>query len=467
MGSADLERQFIGLKGSMTCGAEWKHLLLFALPLMGGQALQQLYNTVDGIIVGNFVGDIALGAVGVCSPVTLLFTSIAVGMCTGVSVVAAQYFGAGKPDEMRRAASTSIIMLLVMGLIFSVVGVVFKRVFLADLLGVSDWYLDEAATYFGIYAIGLIFQFAYNVFAALLRAVGDSKATLYFLLISSVTNLVLDLTFVIAFQWGVAGAAVATVISQGVSAVVACVYMMRKYEVFRFRRGEFRWHTDAAKLTLRLAAPSTLQQVVMSCGCLALQRVVNHFGGIYAGLMSGATAGQRVESFVSIPMFAFNTAMATFTGQNMGAGELERVKKGRRVCLLMGVAVSLAIAGIVLLLSTPLISLFGVSEEGLRYGVLYLWILCPGLFMFGLYLINNGVLQGSGDTAYTAFVLMTSFALRIVLAYTLAYHTSLEYKAVWISQPIGWCINMILSWGRYFQGGWKKKVIATVKKEEG
>ena len=447
----------------MTRGAEWKHLLLFALPLMGGQVLQQLYNTVDGIIVGNFVGDIALGAVGVCSPVTLLFTSIAVGMCTGVSVVAAQCFGAGKMAEMRRSASTSIIMLVVMGLVFSVIGAVFSRQLLGGLLGVGDWYLDDASLYFGIYAVGLVFQFAYNAFAALLRAVGDSRSSLYFLLISSVVNLVLDLIFVIVFHWGVAGAAIATVISQAVSAVAAGVYMMRKYEVFRFGRGEFRWNSHSAKLVLKLAAPSTLTQVVMSCGNLTLQRVVNHFGGIYAGLMSGATAGQRVESFISIPMFSFGTAMATFTGQNMGAGELERVKKGRRVGLLMGVTVSVVIAVLVLLLREPLISLFGVSGEGLRYGVLYLNIFCPGLFMFGLYIINNGVLQGSGDAVYTTFILVTSFALRIILVYSLAFTTGLEYMLVWIMQPVGWTVNAILSWGRYFQGGWKKKVL--VRKE--
>ena len=443
----------------MTQGAEWKHLLMFALPLMGGQALQQLYNTVDGIIVGNFVGDIALGAVGVCFPVTLLFTSIAVGMCTGVSVVAAQCFGAGKMAEMRRSASTSIIMLLAMGLFFSVIGVVFSRGFLGGMLGVGDWYIDEASMYFSIYAVGLVFQFAYNAFAALLRAVGDSRSTLYFLLISSVVNLVLDLVFVIIFHWGVAGAAIATVISQIASAVAALVYMMRKYDVFRFGKGEFHWHSDSAKLVLRLAAPSTLTQVVMSCGNLTLQRVVNHFGGVYAGLMSGATVGQRVESFISIPMFAFGTAMATFTGQNVGAGDLERVKKGRKVGLLMGVAVSLAITVVVLLLRAPLISLFGVSEEGMRYGMMYLNIFCPGLFLFGLYIINNGILQGSGDAVYTAFILITSFALRIVLAYSLAYHTDLEYMAVWIMQPVGWFINMVLSWGRYFQGGWKKKAV--------
>ena len=451
------------MKGSMTQGAEWKHLLLFALPLMGGQALQQLYNTVDGIIVGNFVGDVALGAVGVCAPVTLLFISIAIGMCTGVSVVVSQYFGAGKPEELRRAASTSIIMLLVMGLIFSVVGVMFGREFLSGLLGVGDWYIEDATLYLRIYAVGLVFQFAYNAFAALLRAVGDSRSTLYFLLISSVVNLILDLVFVIVFHWGVAGAAVATVISQAASAAAAGIYVVRKYDMFRFEKGEFRWHGDSARVVLRLAAPGTLTQVVMSCGNLALQRVVNHFGGIYAGLMSGATAGQRVESFISIPMFAFGTAMATFTGQNVGAGNLERVKKGRKVGLLMGVAVSLAVSVVVMLLRAPLISLFGVSEEGLRYGIMYLNIFCPGLFLFGLYIINNGILQGSGDVAYTTFILMTSFALRIILVYTLAFRTDLEYMTVWIMQPVGWLINASLSWGRYFQGGWKKKAI--VKKE--
>lgn len=447
------------MKGSMTQGAEWKHLLLFALPLMGGQALQQLYNTVDGIIVGNFVGDIALGAVGVCGPVALLFTSIAVGMSTGVSVVAAQCFGAGQPDRLRRVSSTSIILLLVLGVIFSVVGAVFSRGLLGGLLGVGEWYMQDATTYFQIYAIGLVFQFAYNAFAALLRAVGDSGATLYFLLISSVVNLVLDLVFVIVFHWGVAGAAIATVISQAASAFAALIYMIRKYPVFRFARGEFRWHTDSAGLVLRLAVPSTLTQVVMSCGNLALQRVVNYFGGIYTGLMSGLTAGQRVESFVSIPMFSFSSAMATFTGQNMGAGDLERVRRGRKMGLIMGVAVSLFITAVVLLLRVPLISLFGVSAEGLGYGTLYLNILCPGLFLFGLYTINNGILIGSGDTNYTAFILVTSFALRIVLAYTVAYHMESGYLLVWALQPVGWLINAVLSWIRYFQGGWKKKAV--------
>lgn len=458
------QREHVTVKGNMTTGSDWRHLLLFALPLMGGHALQQLYNTVDGIIVGNYVGDTALGAVGACSPVTMLFVSLAIGMCTGCSVVVAQYYGAGKTAEMRRAASTSIILLVALGLVFSVVGAVLARPLLANVLGVSDWYIDYATDYFSIYAVGLVFQFAYNVFAALLRAVGDSKATLYFLIISSATNLVLDLLFVIGFGWEVAGAAFATIISQAASAVAAAVYMTRKHELLRFSRGELRFDARAAKLTMRIAAPATLQQTIISCGNLALQRIINDYGGMYAGLMSGATAAMRVEQFAYIPLFSFNAAISTFTGQNVGAGKLDRVTSGRRRGLLMGVAVSGVVAGLILLLRAQLISLFGVSPEGLRYGIMYLLILSPCLPIFGLYIINSGVLQGAGDTAYNAFVMLSSFALRCVLAYVLAYGTPLEYRAVWISMPIGWLCNLVLSWLRYYTGGWKKKAVVGGKR---
>lgn len=450
-------------KGNMTDGKEWKQLLLFALPLMAGNALQQLYNTVDGIIVGNYVGDTALAAVGACAPMTMLFVMLAIGMSAGSSVVIAQYYGAGKVGEMRRTVSTSIILLLIMGVVLSVVGVLVARPFLEHVLSVSDPYLDYAADYFSIYAMGLVFQFAYNIFAAILRALGDSKATLYFLLISSVVNLGLDLLFVVGFPWEVAGAAIATVISQAVSAVAAVIYMMRKHEVLRFQKGEFRFHSASAKLSLRIAIPNTLQQTIVSCGNLALQRIINDFGAVYTGLMSGATAGMRLESFILIPIFSFNTALSTFTGQNIGAGKIQRVEKGRKVDLLMSLAVSAVMAVVVFLLRSPLVSLFGVSEDGLKYGMLYLTVLCPGLIIFCVQIINSGVLQGSGDIKYLAFVTLSSFALRCVFAYPLAYCTSLGYLAVWLSQPLGWLYGLVLNTLRYRSGKWKQKGVAHVK----
>ena len=447
----------------MTEGKEWKSILMFALPLMAGNALQQLYNTVDGIIVGNFVGDTALAAVGACSPLTMVFIALALGMSNGSAVVTGQYYGARKLDEMRRAVSTSIILLLVLGVAFSVLGVIVARPMLSGLMKVSAPYIEYAVDYFSIYAIGLVFQFAYNIFAAVLRALGDSKATLYFLIISSITNTVLDLLFVVGFRWEVAGAAIATVISQALSAVCAAVYMNRKYEILRFKRGEFRFHKASALLTMRIAVPSTMTQAVVSCGNLALQRIINDFGAVYMGLMSGNTAGTRLESFVMIPIFSFNTAQATFTSQNIGAGKLDRVRRGRNAGLIMGLICCAAISALTFVFRAPLVSLFGVSAEGLAYGMLHLTILCPSLLLFCLHMTTSGILHGAGDAKFGAFMTLSSFLIRLAAAYILAYATPLEYLAVWVSTPIGWLYNLAVCWGRYYSGAWKKKGIAHIK----
>lgn len=436
---------------------------MFALPLMAGHALQQLYNTVDGIVVGNFVGDAALAAVGACGPLTMLFIALALGMGTGSSVVIGQYYGAKKLDEMRRAVSSSIILMVALGAVLSVIGVVVARPMLTHVMSVGELYIDYAVDYFAIYAVGLVFQFAYNIFASTLRALGDSKAMLYFLIISSVTNTVLDLVFVIFFHWEVAGAAIATVISQALAAVCAGIYMFRKYDILRFKKGEFRFYKASAALTMRIAIPNTLQQTIISCGNLALQRIVNGYGQIYEGLMAGATAGLRLESFILIPIFTFNAALTTFSSQNVGAGKLDRVKRGRHAGMLMGVIFCLTITAIALIFRGPLVSLFGVGEAGLEYGKLYLSILCPPLVIFCLSITTGGVMQGAGDVKFSAILVLCSFAFRCVFAYTLAYNTPLEYMAVWISQPAGWVLVCIANWIRYYSGAWMKKGIAHVK----
>lgn len=449
--------------GNMTVGSEWKHLLMFALPLMAGNALQQLYNTVDGIIVGNFVGDTALAAVGACAPLTMLFIALAIGMSNGSAVVIGQYYGAGKLDEMRRTVSTSMILLLVLGAAFSVLGVVVARPMLSGVMSVGELYIDYAVDYFSIYAIGLIFQFAYNIFAAVLRALGDSKATLYFLIISSVANTVLDLLFVVGFRMEVAGAAIATVISQALSAVCAIIYMTRKYEILRFKRREFRFHKASALLTMRIAVPNTMTQAVVSCGNLALQRIINDFGTVYMGLMSGTTAGMRLESFIMIPIFSFNAAQAAFASQNVGAGKLDRVKRGRNAGLLMGLICCAVVSVVTFVLRAPLVSLFGVSQEGLAYGMTYLTVLCPSLLLFCLHMTTSGIMQGAGDAKFGAFMTLSSFIIRLIFAYVFAYTTALEYLAVWISIPVGWVYNLAVCWGRYYSGAWKKKGVAHIK----
>lgn len=446
----------------MTEGSEWKLILLFTLPLMAGSFLQQLYNAVDGIVVGNFAaaGENALSAVGTCAPVTMLFIAIAMGMSTGCSILISQLYGAQRFDEMRKAVSTSLILVISIGLVLSVVGGVVAKWLLENLLRVDEVFLADATAYFSIYCFGLVFQFAYNIVSFILRSLGDSSATLYFLLVSSITNIVLDMVFVICFHWDVPGVAVATVIAQALSAVVSVIYMFRKYPMLRFKKGEFRFHRAQAAMALRLSIPTTLQQCIISSGHIAIQRIVNDFG-----ITAAFTAGMRVENFVMIPIFAFNVGLATFTGQNVGAGRFDRVKRGFWVTQGMGLAVCAAVALMTFFGAYPMTGLFGVEGATQALAVQYVRFLSPCFLVFCVYIITNGVLQGSGDVVFTAVNTVSNLVIRCVAAYLLAYLTPVGGAAAWVSLPIGWIYALVLSVGRYKWGGWKKKAVVTAQAE--
>ena len=318
----------------MTRGTPWKLIVQFALPIMAGNLLQQLYNTADTIIVGNFNSQQALSAVGSCASLTALFTALAIGFSIGASVLISQYFGANRLEDLRRYASSSIVLMLALGLLMSVLGFCSAELFLEKFLGTPQSLLPQAALYFKIYAVGLVFQFGYNIAAAILRALGDSRATLYFLLVSSVLNVVLDLLFVAGFHMGVAGAAIATVLSQLASCVVGFSYMRRRYELLRFSARELRLDRTAAARVLQIGAPMALQQSIVSCGFLFLQKLVNLFG---ESMIASYTVASRMENILMIPIIGIQNTMATYAGQNMGARQPERVSRG----LGQGVLVSL------------------------------------------------------------------------------------------------------------------------------
>ena len=451
----------------LTEGKEWKSILLFALPLMAGNLLQQLYNTVDGIIVGNFVSADALASVGTCSSLTMLFIALAIGLSNGSAIVVSQYFGARRLDEMRRAVSTAIIMMVTLGLVLSVVGVLAARPLLQYVLNVDANYLKDAVTYFSIYAMGLVFQFTYNIFAAMLRSLGDSKATLYFLLISSVANVVLDILFVRGFSWGVEGAAIATVISQGISAVVCVVYMFQKHPILRYAKSEFRFHPDKFRLAMRMGIPAMLQQCVVSFGHVAIQRLINTFEVTHLGLMAGYTAAIRIENFVLIPIFAFQVTMSTFSGQNMGAGRQDRVKRGLWRTEAMGLSACAVLGAITFVAADPLVRLFGLDETGgLRYGVEYIRFVAPMFLIFCSYMVINGMIQGAGDVMYSSITTVSSLVLRTVAAYILAFCTPVAYRAAWVSIPAGWMWSLILLGLRYCSGKWKEKAITHKQQNE-
>ena len=441
----------------MTIGPEWKHILLFSLPIMAGNLLQQLYNTVDGIVVGNFVSQNALAATGTAGTLAFIFLAFAIGFGNGSGIMIAQLFGAQQFKELKSAVSTSLILLVGMGAVFSVLGCVFARLLLHRLMNVSSGeVLDMAVTYFAIYSIGFVLQFIYNAVAAILRAVGDSKATLYFLVVSSVVNLLLDLLFVIVFHWGVAGAAIATVLSQLGSAGVSVVYMFKKYPIFRFGKGEFSFHRDKCRLCLKLGIPTTIQQSIVSFGNVFIQRLVNSFG---EAVMAAFTVGTRIENYLFVPAIGFNVGASTFTAQNTGAGKFDRVRRGCSATICLTLAVALVLELLSYVFATPISVLFGVEGEALSYAVDYVRFLAFFFWTFSLYMVFTGVLQGAGDVVTTMICSMTALSVRVILSYVLVDSFGWDCSAIWTAMPIGWGSALIISLVRFVTGGWKEKGI--------
>lgn len=441
----------------MTSGTEWKSILLFALPIMAGQFLQQLYNTVDGIVVGNYVSEAALGSVGACSTLAFLFLALSVGFGNGCGVMIAQLFGAKQVEKLKQAVSTSMIVIFTFGVIMTLIGYFGAEALVIHVLNIHEPELVDLSTvYFAVYSLGLVFQFLYNCVASILRAVGDSKATLYFLCVSALLNLVLDVLFVAVFRWSITGAAAATVISQLVCCVVCFVYMFKKYPMFRFRPKEFRFSPEYGKLCVQLGFPLTVQQSIVGLGNIFMQRLVNYFGAV---TMAAFTCGGRFESYCMIPALGFNSAMAMFTGQNVGAGRIDRVDRAMKDTMKLAMGITLAIATVLFLGAYPLAGLFGVEDESLRQAVDYLRTVSYFMVIFAMYLTMNGVIQGSGDVGYSSFCSLFTLGVRLALSYTLVFVFDFSYYVIWRCIPVGWIIGLFMAMARLKSGKWKSKAI--------
>ena len=446
----------------MTQGREGRHILAFALPIMGGLVLQQLYNTVDSVVVGQKLGETALGAVGTCSALTMFAVSFAVGLTNGSGVIFAQYFGAKRMEDLRKNLSTAFCLLAGLGLIISILGFCFARPLLRA-LAAPEAILDMASGYFRIYCLGLVFQFVYNVSACALRSVGDSKATLFFLCISSVVNIVLDLVFVIVFQWGVEGTAIATVIAQGVSAGVSLIYMNRRYEFFRFGKGEFRFIGPCCKQILKLGVPTMVQMCIVSGGNVLIQRVVNDLGTV---ALAANTAAGRIENYMFIPVQSMNNGIATFTGQNVGAGRFDRVRTGRRHARYIMVPTALIISLILWVFAKPLVSIFGVEGESLTLGIQHLRFISPFFVIFALYMSSAGILTGSGDVLAAACVTLSVLGVRVAATYIFNYGFHMGFPSLYYANPIGWAFGFIVVWLRFRTGIWETKAVVKAGKPQ-
>ncbi|MCD7845840.1 MAG: MATE family efflux transporter [Oscillospiraceae bacterium] len=439
----------------MTQGKEWKLILSFTLPLIGGNLLQQVYSLTDSLIVGNIAGQNALAAVGTSFPLTYLLLALATGLTNGVGIMAAQFYGAKRAEAFRKNLSTACITLLAAGIIITVLGIALSRVMLEGLLQTDAVILDSALVYLRVYCLGLVFQFAYNTFAAILRSIGDSRSTMYFLLVSTVLNVVLDVIFV--RLWGVAGAAWATVIAQAVSAALSGVYLFRRVELARFQKGEFRFDKASFSKSLRLGVPTSVQQCAVGLGMVIMQRLINSFG---VDTISAVAAAMKLESFAMVPIMMFYMGLSNFTGQNMGAGNIDRIRRGYHQTMVMALVTC---AGIILLLifaGPYAVRLFNMNEAATAIGVDYLRTLAAFFLIFGVMYITNGVLQGSGDVIYPTIASMTSLLTRIIAANIMATFPAISYRCIYYATPIGWALGALIVWIRYLSGRWKDKSIA-------
>ena len=439
---------------TLTEGAPWKGILSFMIPVFLGLLLQQLYNTVDTIIVGNFAGEAPLAAVGACGVLTMAFLALANGFSAGACILIAQLFGAGKVEDMRKQASSSLLVMLAMGVLATAAGILISRFALEYILATPDSLIPMADVYFKIYAAGLIFQFGYNIVAAILRGIGDSKATLYFLLVASVINVVLDIIFVYNMNMGVVGAAVATDIAQAISCVVGIIYMMKKYPMFRWKLNEFTFERQLAGQTLKAGFPMALQQFIVSFGFVFIQRAVNSYGE--AMTASFSVAG-KVETYMTLPASALMTTQGTYTGQNIGAGRLDRVKAGAKQTVLISEIISVCILTVVFIFTKPIVTAFGLGPEAASYCISHVRFVAVCMPVFASYFPLLGLFQGANNALFSTLVATGALTVRAATTYLLQGIPGAGYHMIWWNTLFGWGFGCVIAWTHFLRGKWNRR----------
>ena len=441
-------------KRSMLEGSPGISLFLFALPMILGNLFQQFYNMVDSIIVGRFVGEDALAAVGASYSLTNVFVMIAIGGGIGASVITSQYLGAGNFGRMKTSIYTALLTFLGVGIFLGLFGFVMNRQILVW-LNTPENILDAAGTYLGIYFLGMPFLFMYNILSSMFNALGDSKTPLALLIFSSVLNALLDLWFVLSFGLAVAGVAIATVMAQGLAAVLSFLLLLRRLRSFEAEGNIAKYDTGILASMVRIAIPSILQQSIVSIGMLLVQSVVNGFG---SSVLAGYSAGTRIESICIVPMISAGNAVSTFTAQNMGARKPERVRAGYRAA--WGIVAGFGVL-ILLILSAfgrPIIGAFlDTGGEGLAFetGYGYLSFLKYFFVCIGLKAISDGVLRGAGDVVVFTCANLVNLTIRVAGAFLLA--PVIGVAAVWYAVPVGWTVNFLISFIRYLTGKWSRR----------
>ncbi|MCR4733767.1 MAG: MATE family efflux transporter [Treponema sp.] len=438
----------------MTVGSPTRHILVFALPLLIGNVFQQLYNMVDSVIVGNYVGANALAAVGTCGSMNFFCFSLSAGLSIGIGIVVSQFFGAKNEKMVRLTIANAIFILTMASLIVSLLGF-FLCPYVLKLLQCPDSILPDSVIYMRTTVCGLIFVAYYNGVASILRALGDSKSPLYFLILSSIINLLLDLLFVLNFGWGVFGVALATCISQAAAAVTSAIYAWKKIDYFRLTKKEVKPDPVIIKSTLRIGIPVALQNCMISISMMVLQGVVNGFGET---VMAAYTIVMRVEQLVQQPYGSVGAAITNYSGQNLGAGELQRVRKGFNRGTLIVLIFSIAVLPVFWFLGDKIIGFFVNNEaEVVSIGAKALRITAVCYFMLGMIYVPRAVLNGCGDSGFAMINGIMEVIGRIGFAPVLTKIPALGFWGIWVTTGITWTITAIVCVLRYKSGVWRNK----------
>lgn len=443
---------------NLTEGSIWKAMLLFAMPVFLGNVFQQLYNAFDAWCVGNFIGDDALAAVSSSGSLIFLMVSFFNGLAMGAGVIIARDFGAKEYNNMSKAIHTAVAFGLVTGVALTIIGVATTPLIL-KLMGTPQEVLPQSIIYFRYYFYGAIFIVMYNIFVGILHAVGDSRHPLYYLIFSTFINIGLDLLFVAVFKWGVGSAAIATTISQGVSALLCFIHLLKIKAPYKIDIKKIRFHKDSLKKIILYGLPSGVQNSVIALANVFVQTNINSFG---KAAMAGCGSYSKLEGFAFLPVTCFTQALSTFVGQNLGARQYKRVKKG----VAFGVVCSCLIAEIIGLLSylfaPQLISAFSDSAEAISFGTQHMRTICLFYFLLAFSHCIAGVMRGAGKPTVPMFTMFACWCIFRVAYISVAVHFVNELTTVSLAYPITWTLSSIIFLIYFLKADW----IHTFEKNE-
>ena len=438
----------------MTGGSISKLLIAFAIPLLMGNLFQQLYNTVDSLVVGNFVGKEALAAVGSTTPIINTLVMFFGGVAVGASVIISRYFGAHDDEKLHTAIETTMALTFVSSILCTVLGIYIAPALLRFMDTPED-VLPEAATYLKIYFAGVSGLLIYNMTSGILRAVGDTKRPLYFLILSSIMNIVLDLIFVIYFHMGIAGVAYATIISQFVSSILVLTILTRSTENYRFVWKDLCFNKMMLSQICKVGFPVGLQQAVTSFSNVYVQSYINSFG---SSCMAGWSSYVKIDSFLMLPLQSMSQASTTFASQNIGAKNVKRVKDGTKTALLLSSAVIFVLAAILWIFAPQMTALFNQDPEVIYYGTLFLRLCVFAVVLCCPNQIYAGTLRGAGDAKNPMYIMLFSFVVFRQIYLYLVNRFAYSPYTIGFGYPAGWLLCTILMTVCYRFSGWEKKI---------